>query len=394
MVATSSGVSVSGNELSKVVTTSTVTAPGGAIITGLDSKSVTISEAASRQLQSQIQLQQAQAQNQQQHPQHSNIILVRGSRSENGQIILQNTHELLSLLSDEDKPILLQHQRLKTKTVPEVTSTATAGNTILFQPTIKSSAVDGTFLLQSDGGLKKTTLSSEGGQIFLQQRLNKNGSSDGPILLRTLKRIDKSQSILVIRNATTTASAASVVTGNASSISASSSASAASATTIVKAKPIQVQPQQQQQHVQPATATSTTATIVTVSSGGAANRAALEDADIKKEPNSSVKAVQRPINLPLGTGEFLFRLPFLFWCSIYEGTDVMGSNISLLQFAPPRGRVQQGEDESDDKVHRRGIIDVRFFWAVIVLKKINCVCCLMAVHQRVNFVVSNFKTVI
>lgn len=366
VVATSSGVSVSGNELSKVVTTSTVTAPGGAIITGLDSKSVTISEAASRQLQSQIQLHQAQAQNQQQ-PQHSNIILVRGSRSENGQIILQNTHELLSLLSDEDKPILLQHQRLKTKTVPEVTSTA--GNTILFQPTIKSSAVDGTFLLQSDGGLKKTTLSSEGGQIFLQQRLNKNGSSDGPILLRTLKRIDKSQSILVIRNATTTASAASVVAGNASSISASSSAAAASTTTIVKAKPIQVQSQQQQhhqQHVQPATATSTTSTVVTVSSGGAANRAALGDVDIKKEPNPSVKVVQRPINLPLGTGECVFAV-FVFVFDLRRGCffpwNVMGSNISLLQFALPRGRVKQrNDDESDEKVHRRGIIDVQFFF--------------------------------
>ncbi|XP_029726641.1 uncharacterized protein LOC109414816 isoform X3 [Aedes albopictus] len=319
VVATSSGVSsVSGNELTKVVTTAStpVTAPGGAIITGLDSKSVTLSEAATRQLQSQIQLQQVQAQTAQAaQPQHSNIILVRGSRSENGQIILQNTHELLSLLSDEDKPILLQHQRLKTKTVPEVTATATTGNTILFQPAIKSGTVDGTFLLQSDGGLKKTALTTEGGgPIFLQQRLNKNGSSEGPILLRTLKRIDKSQSILVIRNATTTASAAtSVLAGNTASNSASASA-ASTTTTIVKAKPIQIQQQQQQQHqqlIQPATATSTTATVVTVSSGGASNGAAVaaEEANSKKDVSPVVKVVQKPINMPLGTDGEPIKLP-------------------------------------------------------------------------------------
>ncbi|XP_021696358.1 uncharacterized protein LOC5577064 isoform X3 [Aedes aegypti] len=313
VVATSSGVTtVSSNELTKVVSSAStpVTAPGGAIITGLDSKSVTLTEAASRQLQSQIQLQQAQTAAAQ--SQHSNIILVRGSRSENGQIILQNTHELLSLLSDEDKPILLQHQRLKTKTVPEVTAAATAGNTILFQPAIKSSTVDGTFLLQSDGGLKKTALTTEGGgPIFLQQRLNKNGSSEGPILLRTLKRIDKSQSILVIRNATTTASAAaSVVAGNASSNSASASASATATTTIVKAKPIQIHQQQQQQLIQPATATSTTATVVTVSSGGTSNVAvAAEENDSKKDAAPVAKVVQKPINLPLGTDGEPIKLP-------------------------------------------------------------------------------------
>ncbi|XP_062553575.1 uncharacterized protein LOC134218497 isoform X5 [Armigeres subalbatus] len=309
VVATSSG-----NDLTKVVTTAStpVTAPGGAIITGLDSKSVTLTEAATRQLQTQIHLQQAQTQTAAAHPQHSNIILVRGSRSENGQIILQNTHELLSLLSDEDKPILLQHQRLKTKTVPEVTATAATGNTILFQPAIKSNAVDGTFLLQSDGGLKKTALTTDGGgPIFLQQRLNKNGSSEGPILLRTLKRIDKSQSILVIRNATTTASTAgSVMAGNASSNSASTSvAGPATTATIVKAKPIQIQQQQQQQLIQPATATSTTATVVTVSSGGASNVAVAEEIDSKKEATPPVKIVQKPINLPLGTDGEPIKLP-------------------------------------------------------------------------------------
>lgn len=46
------------------------------------------------------------------------------------------------------------------------------------------------------------------GSIIFQQRLNKNGSNDGPILLQTLKRIDKSPSILLFRNNTTTAAAA------------------------------------------------------------------------------------------------------------------------------------------------------------------------------------------
>ncbi|XP_053688372.1 uncharacterized protein LOC128737701 isoform X2 [Sabethes cyaneus] len=316
-VSTSSGLAVSANELSKMVTTTTpVTAPGGAIITGLDSKSVTITEAASRQFQSQIQLQQVQAaaaQVQAQaaatvQPQHSNIILVRGSRSENGQIILQNTHELLSLLNDEDKPILLQHQRLKTKTAPEVASTA--GNTILFQPAIKSSTVDGTILLQSDG-IKKTAITSEGAPIFLQQRLNKNGSTEGPILLRTLKRIDKSQSILVIRNATTTASVANAsstssasvvanattagVTVNAATLASSSNA------TIVKAKPLQVQSQSTVGNIGSGTNTATVS--------GASAR---EEADGKKESATGAtvaKVVQKPINLPLGADGEPIKLP-------------------------------------------------------------------------------------
>lgn len=49
------------------------------------------------------------------------------------------------------------------------------------------------------------------GSIIFQQRLNKNGSNDGPILLQTLKRIDKSPSILLFRNNTTTANTQNVV---------------------------------------------------------------------------------------------------------------------------------------------------------------------------------------
>lgn len=149
---------------------------------------------------------QAQSAQQTQHQQPSNIILVRGSRAENGQIILQNTHELLSLLSEDDKPVLLQHPRIKAKNPVE-------GGTILFQPaSIKNATLDGgTILLQSTNvGLKKNTVNNDG-SITLQQRINKNGTTDGTFLLQTLKRLDKSQSILVIRN-TNNASTASIAT--------------------------------------------------------------------------------------------------------------------------------------------------------------------------------------
>ncbi|XP_055619380.1 calmodulin-binding transcription activator 1 isoform X3 [Toxorhynchites rutilus septentrionalis] len=302
VVASSSSISVTGNELTKVVTTSApTTAPGGAIITGLDSKNVSLSEATSRQ----IQFHSVQPSNQMAtQPQHSNIILVRGSRSENGQIILQNTHELLSLLSDEDKPILLQHQRLKAKAAPEVTTATNAGNTILFQPAIKSNAVDGTILLQSSDGIKKTAIGQEGGPIFLQQRLNKNGSTDGPILLRTLKRIDKSQSILVIRNATTTASASAAIANATSTSSASVVANAATSVvnvnaaalansckaSIVKASALQTQHQQQ-------------------SKSGAAT--VIEEVELKKEPVATTvsKVIHKSINMPLGTDGEPIKLP-------------------------------------------------------------------------------------
>ena len=135
--------------------------------------------------------------------QPGNIILVRGSRAENGQIILQNTHELLSLLSEDDKPVLLQHPRMKAKNAAE------NGQTILFQPAnMKNNTMQ---ILQSTSlGVKKNTLSSlnSDGSITLQQRVNKNGQTDGTFLLQTLKRLDKSQSILVIRNTNNAASVA------------------------------------------------------------------------------------------------------------------------------------------------------------------------------------------
>lgn len=153
---------------------------------------------------------QAQQQTQQQP---SNIILVRGSRAENGQIILQNTHELLSLLSEDDKPVLLQHPRIKAKNPVE-------GGTILFQPaSIKNATLDGgTILLQSANvGLKKNTVNNDG-SITLQQRINKNGTTDGTFLFQTIKRLDKSQSILVIRNTNNATASIATMTSTSSSL--------------------------------------------------------------------------------------------------------------------------------------------------------------------------------
>lgn len=145
---------------------------------------------------------------------HGNIILVRGARTENGQIILQNSHELLNLFNDDDKPIILQSPRFKTKAPGE--------GTILLQSALKGAhIIDATgttsmnsgsaVLLQSS--MKKGTSLPEG-SIIVQQRLNKNGTSDGPILLQTLKRIDKTPSILVFRNpnAVATSSASATIT--------------------------------------------------------------------------------------------------------------------------------------------------------------------------------------
>lgn len=151
--------------------------------------------------------------------QHGNIILVRGARTENGQIILQNSQELLNLFSDDDKPIILQNSRLRA-------AKASSESTILLQSALKGThiidacgtnaisaagtATNGnTVLLQS--AVKKTTGIPEG-SIIVQQRLNKNGTSDGPILLQTLKRLDKSPSILVFRNPNGTATTATLAT--------------------------------------------------------------------------------------------------------------------------------------------------------------------------------------
>lgn len=181
----------------------------------------------------------------------SNFILVRAARSESGQLILQNGHELLSLLNASDpsgsggggnssavnsidestKQIVLQattathHQRIKGRSISSATDST---NSIAVQPIFKSTTLEGatatssagTIFLQSGTHVKKGTLTADG-SIILQQRL-KSGNNDGPILLQTLKRLDKTPSILVIRNAGTaipTPTAATVTTASIASTS-------------------------------------------------------------------------------------------------------------------------------------------------------------------------------
>lgn len=213
---------------------------------------------------------------QQQH-QPSNIILIRGARTENGQIILQNGHDLLSLLNsgavsissggdDDNKitcntsssPSILLH-RTKTSFVntvaPTQKHTSNEKNKFVIQSALKNANINsnqiidanslsstlsgngikGNTLLHSSQALKNastsiastatvltsvaaaTTVTAGGGggiastantipegSIILQQRLNKNGTNDRPILLQTLKRIDKSPSILLFRNSQAT----------------------------------------------------------------------------------------------------------------------------------------------------------------------------------------------
>lgn len=152
-------------------------------------------------------------------PTTSNFILVRAARSDSGQLILQNGHELLSLLNEasdgggigDGKPIVLQHQRIKTRSLSTDSTNITA-----VQPIIKSTMLEGTsagaagsgggaIFLQSSSLKKSTLTTTTDGSIILQQRLTKAGTGDGPILLQTLKRLhDKTPSILVIRNAAST----------------------------------------------------------------------------------------------------------------------------------------------------------------------------------------------
>ncbi|GAB0096880.1 hypothetical protein DMENIID0001_124590 [Sergentomyia squamirostris] len=127
--------------------------------------------------------------------QPNNIILLRGARSDNGHIILHNNQDLMSLISDDDKHVLIQ-QRLKTK--------KSDGGTLVLQPTTgtpvsKASDSNDAILLQA-AGLKKNPTTLTEGQFLIQHRVGARGLSDGPILLQTLKRLEKSQSIFLFRN--------------------------------------------------------------------------------------------------------------------------------------------------------------------------------------------------
>lgn len=239
--------------------------------------------------------------------QHGNIILVRGARTENGQIILQNSQELLSLLSDsDDKPIILQSPRFKAATK------APSENTILLQSALKGTHIfDGSgnataisagttattngnaVLLQS--AVKKATGIPEG-SIIVQQRLNKNGTSDGPILLQTLKRLDKSPSILVFRNPNAGGATATLA-------AAKTTAAMAHRTMLTVAKE------------EPEEKPTANATAV------AANTPNANDVVITSRPPKITSQ-----NVPLGSGEYK---RFLFFSSLFHFSIQLDINIKL-----------------------------------------------------------------
>lgn len=186
---------------------------------------------------------------------NNNIILLRGAQSDGGHIILQNGQELLQLLngggeaksggsnttttssSSSGKTIILQSPRLKQQseanknvknrimlhqtTVDQLSmankqSEGGGSSKLCLSSQSLDSGVGETILLQTNGlsgkRISATTLSD--GSILLHPRMMDsytttqatatgtsqagNSSSDGPILLQTLKRFDKS--IFVLRN--------------------------------------------------------------------------------------------------------------------------------------------------------------------------------------------------
>lgn len=237
----------------------------------------------------------------------SNFILVRAARSDSGQLILQNGHELLTLLNesaaaaaaaaageDNNKPIVIQQRSIKGRgsgsnsgsNINESTNSIAVHHQS--HPSTRGDTSGGsgsqTILLQSStGGMKKLT-SADGSSIILQQaRLatTKSGSSDnnsGPILLQTLKRLDKTPSILVIRNAggSTTASTSKMVSAQ------------------VKTIPRLAQQQQHQQQQQE--------TVTVITSEG-------RERSVERVSNS------KQTNIPLGSGKckyFTFIFLFLY----------------------------------------------------------------------------------
>lgn len=238
----------------------------------------------------------------------SNFILVRAARSDSGQLILQNGHELLTLLNesaaaaaaaaageDNNKPIVIQQRSIKGRGSGSGNSGSNINestNSIAVHhqshPSTRGDTSGGsgsqTILLQSStGGMKKLT-SADGSSIILQQaRLatTKSGSSDnnsGPILLQTLKRLDKTPSILVIRNAggSTTASTSKMVSAQ------------------VKTIPRLAQQQQHQQQQQE--------TVTVITSEG-------RERSVERVSNS------KQTNIPLGSGKckyFTFIFLFLY----------------------------------------------------------------------------------
>lgn len=218
----------------------------------------------------------------------NNIILLRGAQSDGGHIILQNGQELLQLLNGETKSgttatgktIILQSPRIKQATE----SSRNVKNRILLHQTgattlsVDQSSIEQaegtsnlssmdnaeTIMLQTNGlsgkRISATTLSD--GSILLHPRMVDSyttntattpgsmslstaagqANGDGPILLQTLKRFDKS--IFVLRNSSQAVSGANVsgqsnkmtssIVGNLQSKMAEEAASAAATSGTVR----------------------------------------------------------------------------------------------------------------------------------------------------------------
>ncbi|XP_018802171.1 PREDICTED: uncharacterized protein LOC108977109 isoform X3 [Bactrocera latifrons] len=268
-----------------------------------------------QQQQLQLQTTQKQAQTQQLT---NNIILLRGARNENGQIVIQNKHGIISIYNNDQQQqqqLQLEHQKQQqqkidkttvaatltqlptattvarksiqtTATTPTTTtllgntksaayvaketvatpsqggsgggggSTGNATNTILLQTPINASQLESVLLHTAN--LKKTSntstaadrqylfktasrslstdsnrlgRASEGGSMGSGSLSNNSSSSSSsiaskaPFVLQTLKRLEKSQSILVIRNPSASSVAALTASASASSLSTVSSTS-------------------------------------------------------------------------------------------------------------------------------------------------------------------------
>ncbi|XP_017066126.1 LOW QUALITY PROTEIN: uncharacterized protein LOC108104515 [Drosophila eugracilis] len=198
----------------------------------------------------QQQKQQLQQQQQQHQPTNgSNIILLRGTRNENGQIIIQNKQDILSLLSEQQ-----QQQQEKSHSATAITlnqlptattvarktivqssggttnSSSSSGNstisivasgnnkeassnTILLQTPINASQLESVLKAQERSKQANVTQAKMVERPFMLKHASRslstesNCDSKSPFVLQTLKRLEKSQSILVIRNSTASSSA-------------------------------------------------------------------------------------------------------------------------------------------------------------------------------------------
>ncbi|XP_052839155.1 uncharacterized protein LOC128254268 isoform X5 [Drosophila gunungcola] len=197
--------------------------------------------------------QHQQQQQQQQSTNGSNIILLRGTRNENGQIIIQNKQDILSLLSEQQQQQEKSHSstaitlnQLPTattvarKTIVQSSSASSSSsssnssssssnstisivasgnnkeassNTILLQTPINASQLESVLKAQERSKQANATHTKLVERPFMLKHASRSLSSESncdtksPFVLQTLKRLEKSQSILVIRNSSATSAA-------------------------------------------------------------------------------------------------------------------------------------------------------------------------------------------